>query len=386
MNQPTKTLGFPDKSLTSEQSKTLGKITAKLSLLGLEAYPTTEVSSGPIVTAYRFVPKGRTKFSQLEKLGTDLAIYLGVDDVFVKRLPGESSVAFFVPNAERRTVDFKDTITSYWKLAATAKLPLNFGVDYLGEPFIEDLTTLPHLLVAGSTGSGKSTFMASLVTSLIYKFSANEVQLAMSDTKGVEFQRFDGLPHLTYGITTDVPSSLSMFNSVITTMEERLQLFNRRRVRNIHEYNSAKLQAAKMPYVIVLIDELADLLTDRTKEENPETGKRTGPTRGRMCEDKLAYIVQKARATGVYVIAGTQRPSVDVVTGTIKANFPARLAFKLPAGHDSRTVLQTEGAEHLLSPGDMLYMSPTRPGLLRLHAPFTHNEDIDAAVRMAKGV
>lgn len=377
------------RSLTNEQTKTLARIGAKLHLLGYETAPNDVVSVGPIVTAYRFTPKGKTKFSQLESLGDDLAIFLGVEDVLIKRLPGESSVAFFIPNEVRHYIDFKDTVsdvwTSYKSPGGCINIPLNFGVDYLGKPFIEDLTTLPHLLIAGSTGAGKSTLMASIITSLAYVCTKDEVNLVLSDTKGVEFPRFHRLPHVL--LTADsVVSTLNQMDFLLGEVDSRLRAFAQSKTRNISEYNERGCKVhlgPHFPFIVFIIDELADLLTDQTKEENDD-GKRVGKTRGRQCEDKLATIVQKARATGIHVIAGTQRPSVDIVGGTIKANFPARLAFRLPTGTDSRTVLQTYGAEHLLSPGDMLYSSPSRPGLTRLHAPFTKNEDIDAAVAMAE--
>jgi len=366
-----------------QRAKTLGRVFAKLTLLGLEVRPHQAISVGPIVTAYRFIPYGRTKFSQLESLGHDIAITLGVEDVFIKRLPGESAVAFFVPNPQRTEINFKETVSNVWQAYAATnnppKVPLNFGVDYLGRPFVEDLASLPHLLIAGSTGAGKSTLLASIITSLVYCCQPTNIQLVMSDTKQVEFQRFVGVPHLLYPPAGMVLETMKQMDYLTEELEDRLLKFNKAKVQNIHSYRNLD---HKMPFIVFIIDELADLMQDRTKEED-DNGKRKGPTRGRQCEDKLSYLVQKGRATGIYVIAATQRPSVDVVTGTIKANFPARMALKLPSGADSKTILDTVGAEHLLTPGDMLYISPTRPGITRLHAPYTNNEDIDAAVQMA---
>jgi S-DNA-T family DNA segregation ATPase FtsK/SpoIIIE len=372
--------------MTEQQVKTIAQIMAKLHLLGCPVKPSDKINVGPVVTVYRFVPAGSTKFSQIEALGQDLAITLGVENVLVKRLPGESAVAVFVPNPkdEIKFPDFKDTVSNCWQAhkreGNPTKVPLNFGVDYLGRPFVEDLSELPHLLIAGSTGAGKTTLLASIISSLIYVCPPDEVQLVLSDTKGVEFRRFAGVQNLMFEPAYTVLDTLQQMEWIIEDMDKRYNLFAQRNVRNITEYN--KLPIKKLPFIVIVFDELADILTDTTKEENDE-GKPTGPSRGRRCEQMLAKITQKARAVGTYVIAATQRPSVKVVDGNIKANFPARLTLRLPTGMDSRTVLGTEGAEHLLGQGDMLYLSPNRPGLSRLHAPYAKLVDIDMAVHMA---
>jgi len=366
--------------VTEDQGKVIAKIAAKLSLLGTPATPQPDVSVGPVVTVYRFKPIGATKFAQIEGLARDIAITLGAEDVVVKRLPGETNVAVFVPNAERKMIDFKETITNVWN--STTKIPLNFGVDYLGNKFVEDLAELPHLLVAGSTGSGKSTLVSSIIASIIYCREANDISLILSDTKNVEFGRFVGAPHLTSLPATTVEDTLGQIEALISKMEERLETFGKKRMRNLFEYEEAFPNALKYNRIVFIIDELADILCDETREEN-DKGKPVGPTLGNKCQKALAKLVQKARAAGIHVIACTQRPSVNIVSGTIKANFPARLSFRLPTGFDSRTVLGFDGAEHLLSKGDCLYVSPNRHDVMRLHTPFALNTDIDAAVNYA---
>ena len=343
------------------------------------------------------MPFGSTKVSNLEALATDLALALGVEDVFVKRMPGESSVAVFVPNKERRWVDFKDTVKNVWNsyvqwgsTTPRLRVPLNLGVDYLGKPVVDDLSEMPHILVAGSTGVGKSTWLHSVIASLIYVTKPAAVRLVLSDTKQVEFRHFIGAPHLLFEPAWNVYRTLEQLDWCIEEMDHRLKTFGEAGCHNIHEFNSlAAVQSgtsAKLgqprPYIVIVIDELYDLVCNDEKGESDSGDKRK---LGKIAEGKIGKIVQKARAAGVYLIAATQRPSVDVVKGSIKANFPARLAFRLPSDHDSRTVLSGQGgAEHLLSKGDMLFSSPTRPGLLRLHAPYTSNEDIKAAIEMAK--
>lgn len=369
-------------TLTDEQTRTIARLTAKMSQLGVEAKPTDQITSGPIVTIYRFTPFGSTKVKQVEALANDFAMTLGVEDVVVKRLTGESSVAVFVPNETRRPIYYRDVVSRIWQIAKTdnaPKIPLCFGVDHTGEIFVDDLSKLPHLLIAGSTGGGKSTLLSALITTMIYCVDAKHLKLILSDTKNVEFGHFIGAPHLMFNPTKTVKETIDKFDFVIDEMESRLQTFGRQKVRNILEYN-LKNSSHLLPYIVVVIDELADILMSQEREDVDPDEKRKPKTLGRIAEERLSYIVQKSRAAGIHIIAATQRPSVNVVSGTIKANFPARLTFRLTSQFDSRTVLDTEGAEHLLSQGDMMYMSPNRPDVKRLHAPWIELAEIDAAV------
>jgi S-DNA-T family DNA segregation ATPase FtsK/SpoIIIE len=321
----------------------------------------------------------------MESLASDFAIALGVEDCVVKRMPGDTSVSIFVPNRARSYINFLDTMTAFHSASQAQEIPINFGVNSVGKPFIEDLATLPHMLIAGATGSGKSTFLASAIASLVYSKSPTELQLVMSDTKQVEFGYFIGAPHLVYEPATTPFRTLEQLDWTIDTMEQRLKQIGAAGCRNIIEYNTTietvlsvfpqrNPPKKKLPRIVVIIDELADILMFKGDKKRGES---------KIAEEKIQVIAQKGRAAGVHLLVATQRPDVKTVSGTIKANFPARLSFRLPSGIDSRTVLATEGAEHLLARGDMLYVSPNRPGIVRLHSPFAKISDIIAAVECA---
>lgn len=361
--------------LSTTQLDTIVAITTKLHQLGLQAEFQKPVSTGPIVSIFRFMPKGATRVSEIERLADDFAVALGVEDVFVKRMPGDSAVAVCVPNPDRKTVKFIDTINDVWKVRDEQKIPLNFGVDQVGTPIVVDLTELPHLLIAGSTGSGKSTLLASILASDIYCLSPERVQFVISDTKQVEFGHFIGAPNLLFEPATSVYQTLERLDWCIEEMEARLKEFGKRGCRNIADFNEVnpKFLTEPKPYIVIIIDELADLIAYK--------GEKRGETK--LAEEKISRLAGKARASGIHIIASTQRPSVNVINGSIKANFPARLSFRLPTDVDSRTVLGCAGAEHLLSRGDCLYISPNAPGLKRLHTPYAEISDIKAAVDAA---
>lgn len=367
---------------TPEQEAVVIVISHKLTQLGLHATFVDPISVGPIVSVYRFQPNGSTKVSHLEGLSQDFAVTLGAEDVMVKRMPGESAVGIFVPNKERQWVKWYNHCT----LDPTKyKVPLILGVDYLGKLVIEDLSLMPHLLIAGSTGGGKSTLLNSIVGGIILNYSKDDIEFVMSDTKGVEFTQFERADNLRSRIATTVGLTIERFDELIIEMERRLATFGQSNTRNILEYNSARQGSkARLPYILVVIDELADLLTNRQRVPDPydPTGDRS-ITLGALTSRKLASLAQKARATGIHIIASTQRPSVKLLEGDIKANFPARLAFRLPSEADSRTVLGCGGAEHLLSRGDMLFINPNRPGLQRIHAPLATLQDIKGAIEFA---
>jgi DNA segregation ATPase FtsK/SpoIIIE, S-DNA-T family len=363
-------------TLAELQTATVMALQHKMSLLGLSVTHVGPISSGPVVSVYRFQPRGSTKVSHIEALSQDFAVTLGVEDVFVKRMPGETSVGIFVPNTERQYVQWRDICTiKDDKLA----VPLVLGIDFLGRTSVVDLAQLPHLLMAGSTGAGKSTLLSSLITTLI--LNRPELKLVLVDLKGVEFNHFDKAPQLHWPITTTCAKATERLEQLITEMERRLKLYAQTNTRNIYEYNATKTLAAhRLPFFCVIIDELADLLTDDTWVEQDEG---RGTTLGKTASRKLAELARKARASGIHIIAATQRPSVKLLEGDIKANFPARIAFRLPSEADSRTVLSQGGAEHLLSRGDMLFIDPNRPGLSRIHAPLASVQDILAAMEFA---
>jgi S-DNA-T family DNA segregation ATPase FtsK/SpoIIIE len=361
----------------TEQDAVTIALQHKMTSLGLNVKPSEAPTPGPIITAYRFTPLGATKVAHIEALSEDFAVTLGVEDVFVKRMPGETSVGIFVPNKERKYVFWRDICIN---INDVTPIPLLLGIDYLGHRQIVDLALLPHLLIAGSTGSGKSTLLSSLIATLI--LARPEVRFYMSDTKGVEFNHFADTPQLLAPIATTVSRTIEILDQAITEMERRLKLYAEHGHRNILEYNSTNTSTLRrLPYIVIIIDEVADLLGDTTRIEQDEG---RSITLGKISSGKLSKLAQKARATGIHVIASTQRPSVRLMEGDIKANFPARITFRLPSEPDSRTVLGQGGAEHLLSRGDMLFLNPNRPGLHRIHAPMASISDIQAAVAYAE--
>jgi DNA segregation ATPase FtsK/SpoIIIE, S-DNA-T family len=370
-------------SLTTEQQAVITALTLKMAQLGMSAKPLAEVSVGPVVSVYRFLPQGSTKVSNIEALAPDFAVALGVEDVFVKRMPGESAVGVFVPNKERQWVKWYN----HCSIDATKyKLPLILGINHLGKPVVEDLATLPHLLVAGSTGGGKSTLINSIIGALILNYKPTDVQLVLCDIKeGVEFTKFTGAPHLRSNIATSIDLAHIRLDELIDEMTQRLKLFANTSTHNIAEYNT-KLGTHRLPYIALIIDEIADMLSDRRKIEEDEPspdGKPRYALAGKIASGKLAKLAAKARASGIHIIVATQRPSAKLLEGDIKSNFPARLAFRLPSQTDSRVVLDTGGAEHLISQGDMLFINPNKPGLARIHAPQATAEDIKSAIEYA---
>lgn len=360
--------------LNDEQVQTFATLMSKMRGLNVDAAPLSTVTQGPMVSVYRFEPRGATRVSTLENLANDFAVALGVEDVLVKRMPGDSAVGIFVPNKVRAGVTFLQTIEYVWPLKDKLAIPLNFGITQIGDPLIDDLAALPHLLIAGSTGTGKSTLLTSIITTLIAVKSPKNLRLVLSDTTGVEFGRFIGAPHLEFEPATSVYRTLERISWLSEEVDVRLRKLQQRSCRNIKEYNELSLEKDKLPYIVFIIDEIADLMLHKHKSEDEKVSV------SKLFEQQLCLLVGRCRKTGIHVIASTQRPSVNVVTGSIKANFPARLTLKLPSGHDSRTILDTEGAEHLLTPGDMLYVSPLRPILTRAHAPITRDSEILATI------
>ena len=365
-------------NLTPDQLVVLAKLQVKLASLKIDGHFLPEVSIGPIVSLYRFVPTNATKVSHVENLSDDMAISLGVESVQIQRLPSENAIGIFVPNKERKVLEFKESVGAVW--TSKAKLPLLLGMDHTGKTVVEDLTSLPHLLIAGSTGGGKSTLLNSMISALMYCKLPSELKFVLCDTKQVEFTHFQKAPHLLYPVATSVKDVIYNLTDLVSDVETRLGTLAKHSCQNITQYHE-RFSSKNMPYVILVIDELADPLQDPTKEEGPDG--RPTKSYGKQAEYLLGKIVQKARATGIHVIAATQRTSVKVVEGNIKANFPARITFRLPSQVDSRTILGSSGAEQLLSQGDMLFLSPNYPAIQRIHAPYASIEDIKVAVEMA---
>jgi S-DNA-T family DNA segregation ATPase FtsK/SpoIIIE len=356
---------------TDIQFATIAAITIKLAQLGLEVSFQEPITTGPLITTYRFLPRCAAKVSQITSCSADLAIALSAEDVLVRRLPGEGVIGVSVPNKERKLVLWRDTLAQPFN---SMLIPLNLGVDAEGRLYRDDLAKTPHLLVAGTTGSGKSTCIVSMLASLMYWRSSDQVQFVLSDTKNVEFGHFIGAPHLLFEPATTMYQTWERMDWLIDEMDRRLQIIGRAGCRNIVEYSALSPPAHfhTMPYIVLVIDELCDVLGGQQRGE------------GKIADSKLGRIVQKSRAAGVHVLASTQRPSVNIVTGSIKANFPGRLTFRLPSEADSRTVIGCSGAEHLLTRGDMLYSGPASASLTRLHSAYTDINDIKQCVSIAK--
>lgn len=350
---------------SDDQFKTIAAITMKLAQLGLEVSFVEPITTGPLITTYRFAPKSASKVSQVVNCAQDLALTLSVEDVLVRRLPGEAVIGVSVPNAKRTQVLWRDCLSLP---DPTMLIPLNLGVDSEGKRYTDDLTKCPHLLIAGSTNSGKSVLLHGIIGSLMYWRTPEQVQFLLSDTKNVEFGHFIGAPHLLYEPATSMYRTWELMDWLIDEMERRLKIIGASGDRNIIEYNK---KHKPLGYIVLIIDELADILGGDKRGETKIGG------------SKLGKIVQKSRAAGVHVIAATQRSSVDVIAGTVKNNFPGRLTFKLSSEADSRTIIGIGGAEHLLAQGDMLYAGSSST-LKRLHAAYASIDDIRQCVNVAR--
>lgn len=354
----------------------------------------TEVHPGPVITMYEFEPGPGIKVARIVNLAHDLAMALKATSVrIVAPLPGKSTVGIEVPNPVRETVTFREVLTSDAYARSRSKLTMALGKDIFGRPFVADLRTMPHLLVAGATGAGKSVGLNSMLLSLLFSAHPDEVKLLLIDPKVLELQVYDGIPHLLRPALTDPKSAARGLTWVVQEMERRYRLLAEHGVRNIQAYNAKVSEKATipstrgsqpdlpfdqdqddnqtpepLPYIVVVIDEFADLMMVAPKE----------------IEEKIARLAQMARASGIHLILATQRPSVDVVTGLIKANFPARIAFQVSSKTDSRTILDANGAEALLGLGDMLYLAPGTGRLIRLHGSYVSDEDVRRVVEYVK--
>lgn len=358
----------------------------------LEAYGVRgrvdEIHPGPVVTMYEFEPKSGTKISKIAGLSDDLAMALAAQKVrIVAPIPGKARVGFELPNQKRQTVFLREILEDPRWPRLRAALPVAFGKDITGQPVYGDLAKMPHLLVAGATGSGKSVGLNVLLASLLARRSPEEVRLLMIDPKVVELAVFDGIPHMLLPVVTDMNKAALALRWAVDEMERRYQLFADAGARSIATYNarvekvhSGALSAEKLfrarrtgmqtdepiappdklPYVVVVVDEFADLMMVAAKD----------------VEGAIARLAQKARAAGIHVILATQRPSVDVITGMIKANFPARMAFKVSQREDSKVILGRSGAEHLLGMGDMLMIPPGASDLHRVHSAYISEDEV----------
>jgi S-DNA-T family DNA segregation ATPase FtsK/SpoIIIE len=322
-----------------------------------------EVHQGPVITRYDIQPAPGVKVSRIVNLANDLALALAARGLRIEApIPGKAAIGIEVPNKETRTVTIREVLESrqFWE---AGKLGMALGVDIAGEPVVADLNKMPHLLIAGATGSGKSVCLNTLILSLLYRASPAEVKMIMIDPKMVELSVYDGVPHLSAPVVTDPKKAAAVLRAVVTEMETRYKVFAAKGVRDLARYNQVLDQdELPMPYVIVFIDELADLMMVAPVE----------------VEDSICRLAQMARATGIHLVVATQRPSVDVITGLIKANIPSRIAFAVSSQVDSRTILDTSGAEQLLGRGDMLFSPAGSLKPLRLQGALVLDQEIKA--------
>jgi S-DNA-T family DNA segregation ATPase FtsK/SpoIIIE len=334
-----------------------------------------QINPGPMVTTYEFKPEAGVKYSRVTGLADDLCLAMRAESILIERMAGKSTVGIQVPNHERETIHLRDVIESENFHKAKSRLTLAMGKDINGRIVTADLASMPHVLIAGSTGSGKSVAINAMIMSLLYRTTPSQVRLILVDPKRVELGMYEGVPHLFTPIITEPKLAANALRNAVREMERRLKLLASHSVRNIDQYNKLFDAATPslfedgedeepLPYIVIIIDELADLMMlDRSN-----------------VEESITRLAQMARAVGIHLILATQRPSVDVITGLIKANVPTRISFRLATKVDSRTILDTNGAESLLGRGDMLFLPPGTSRLMRLHAPYVSEKETAAVV------
>lgn len=350
--------------LTDEQREAKDTIEERAAFFGCPG-KVKEVRKGPVITLYEFEPGKMTRVKRLQSLQEDLALALQADAVIVRRVPGKNVMGIEISNDsnERQNVSFRASLQAIKDAKRGGmKLPLNLGTDPFGVAIIDDLVSMPHLLIAGSTGSGKSVSLNCIISSLLTVCSPQELQFYMIDPKGVELTHYNGIPHMREPMVTSPHYAKQMLESLVQEMRHRLNVLTLNRVRDIYELNLVRKgkEQDQMPRIVLIVDELGDLMIQDKRE----------------FIRLFAEISQIARATGIHMICATQRPSVDVLPGKIKVNFPARMAFKVTSAVDSKTIVHRKGAEGLLGRGDMLYLSPTRSSCIRIHAPWVPLEDV----------
>jgi S-DNA-T family DNA segregation ATPase FtsK/SpoIIIE len=331
-----------------------------------------QIHPGPVVTTYEFKPDAGVKYSKITALADDLCLAMQAESVLIDRIPGKSTVGIQIPNHAREHISLRELLESDTYRRCTSKLTIALGKTIHGEPYMADLSAMPHLLIAGSTGTGKSVGINSMLTSILYRATPDDVRLIMIDPKRLELGMYEDIPHLLTPVVVDPKQAANALRWAVREMEERYKTLAAEGVRNIEQYNRNVLQAAAekrtprdgeyakpLPFIIVLIDELADLMMVASNE----------------VEMSIARLAQMARAVGIHLILATQRPSVDVITGLIKANLPSRISFRVSSKIDSRTILDSNGAEQLLGKGDMLFLPPASSRFIRLHGPYISEQE-----------
>jgi S-DNA-T family DNA segregation ATPase FtsK/SpoIIIE len=330
-----------------------------------------QIHPGPVVTTFEFKPEAGVKYSKVTGLADDLCLAMQAESVLIDRIPGKSTVGIQIPNPNREAISLRELLESEAYQRSASKLTLALGKTIHGEPYVTDLATMPHLLIAGSTGTGKSVGLNSMLTSLLYRATPDEVRFIMIDPKRLELGMYEEIPHLLSPVVVDPKKASNALRWAVREMEERYKTLAKEGVRNIEQYNrnarnviaergTGDEEAPKpLPFIVVVIDELADLMMVASNE----------------VEESIARLAQMARAVGIHLILATQRPSVDVITGLIKANLPSRISFRVSSKIDSRTILDGNGAEQLLGKGDMLFLPPASSRAIRLHGPYISEQE-----------
>ncbi len=381
---PSTTLLHPpeaEQGIDEDELKALAQqLTAKFSEFGVTG-SVTQIHPGPVVTTFEFKPEAGIKYSRITNLVDDLCLGMKAESILIERIPGKSTVGIEVPNHRREIIYLREIIESSEFAGSPSRLTICLGKDITGKTKVGELTQMPHLLIAGSTGSGKSVAINSMILSLLYKSTPDEVKLILIDPKRLELNLYDGIPHLYTPIVTEPKVAANVLRRATLEMEERLKKLARHGVRNIEQYNRLfepestlnlfdpnGLEEKPLPYLVIVIDELADLMM--VEPQN--------------VEESITRLAQMARAVGIHLILATQRPSVDVITGLIKANLPSRISFRVASKVDSRTILDSNGSEALLGRGDMLFMPPASARLVRLHGSFVTEKEINRVVEWWK--
>ncbi|MGA7506385.1 MAG: DNA translocase FtsK [Candidatus Sulfotelmatobacter sp.] len=340
----------------------------------------TQINPGPVVTTFEFKPDAGIKYSRITNLTDDLCLALKAESILIERMPGKSTVGIQVPNREREIIWLRENIESQEFMGSKSKLTMALGKDINGRIVTADLNGMPHLLIAGSTGSGKSVAINAFIMSILYKATPDQVRLILVDPKRLELGNYEGVPHLYTPIITEPKLAANALRNAVREMERRLKLLAAKGVRNIDQYNrlfdnggtpslfEEDSDDKPIPYIVIIIDELADLMMLDSSN----------------VEESITRLAQMARAVGIHLVLATQRPSVDVITGLIKANFPARISFRVATKVDSRTILDSNGSEALLGKGDMLYLPSGSARVHRLHAPLVTEKEIAAVVEFWK--
>ncbi len=330
-----------------------------------------QIHPGPVVTTFEFKPDAGVRFSKVTSLSDDLCLAMQAESVLIDRIPGKSTVGIQIPNPNREAISLRELLESDTYTKSPSKLSVVLGKTIHGEPYVADLATMPHLLIAGSTGMGKSVGLNAMLASILFRATPDDVRLIMVDPKRLELGMYEEIPHLLTPVVVEPKKAANALRWAVREMEERYKTLAAVGVRNIEQYNrnmraqmadsdgEAAPQARPLPFIVVVVDELADLMM----------------VAGNEVEESICRLAQMARAVGIHLILATQRPSVDVITGLIKANLPSRISFKVMSKIDSRTILDSNGAEQLLGKGDMLFLPPASSRYLRLHGPYISEQE-----------